>query len=450
MTTSPVVSPDGNPRPALTHRRILSFALPITFANITVPLLGVVDTGVVGQLGQAAPIGAVGIGAVILSAFFWFFGFLRMGTTGLTAQANGAGDGAEVAAMLIRGLLLAGCAGGLVILLQGPLFYAAFQISPASPEVEALARAYLQIRVFGAPAAIGLYAITGWLIALERTRAVLVVQLVSNCVNILLDLWFVLGLGWGVEGVAVATLMAEWLGLAVGLYLCRGVFARPDWHDWARILDRVVLKRMSVVNSDILIRSLLLQAVFISFMFYGAKLSDTALAANQVLIQFVYVTAYALDAFALAAESLVGQAVGARRAGALRRASVMSSQWAAAISVLLALLFWAGGPWVIDMMAKAPDVQEVAHIYLIYMIFTPILGWPSWILDGIFIGATRSHDMRNMMALSVLIYAVSLAVLFPIWGNHGLWAALLISFVARGATLALRYPALEHQMRGAT
>ncbi|WP_424941908.1 MATE family efflux transporter [Aliiroseovarius crassostreae] len=434
----------GTPR--ITHKRILKFALPITLANVTVPLLGVVDTGVVGQLGQAVPIGAVGIGATILSALFWFFGFLRMGTTGLTAQAHGAGDQVETAAMLSRALMIAFLAGLVLITLQIPLIWAAFQIAPASAEVEALAQQYLQIRIFGAPAAIGVYAITGWLIALERTRAILVLQLLTNCTNILLDLWFVLELGWGVAGVAYATLIAEWLGLAVGLFLCRAVFQTPGWADTRRLLDRVVLRRMTVVNTDILIRSLLLQGIFISFMFYGARLSDVELAANQVLIQFVYVTAYALDGFALAAESLVGQAAGARDRGRLRRASLLSSQWAAGVSVLLALVFWAVGPTVIHAMSTAEDVRAVAQIYLIYMVFAPVMGWPSFMLDGIFIGATRSGEMRNMMALSALIYALSLAILLPLLGNHGLWLALLISFVARGATLAWRYPALERSI----
>ncbi len=215
--------------PEISHRRIFKFALPITLANVTVPLLGVVDTGVVGQLGLAAPIGAVGIGAMILSALFWVFGFLRMGTTGLTAQAYGAGDKVETAAMLTRGLLIAVIAGVALIALQVPLFWAAFQLAPASVEVEGLAHSYLQIRIFGAPAAIAMYAMTGWLIALERTRAVLLLQLVTNALNIGLDLWFVLDLGWGVEGVALATLIAEWLGVSVGLYLCREVFSRPGW-----------------------------------------------------------------------------------------------------------------------------------------------------------------------------------------------------------------------------
>ena len=209
----------------ISHRRVLKIALPIVLSNATVPLLGAVDTGVIGQLGLAAPIAAVGMGAVILASFYWIFGFLRMGTSGLAAQARGAGDNAEAGAILIRGLMIALAAGLAFILLQWLLFSLAFSIAPATAEVERLARSYLQIRVWGAPATIGLYAITGWLIAMEKTRGVLVLQLWMNGLNILLDLLFVLRYGWGVQGVATATLIAEWTGVALGLLPAK--FPRP-------------------------------------------------------------------------------------------------------------------------------------------------------------------------------------------------------------------------------
>ncbi|HEX9856921.1 MAG TPA: MATE family efflux transporter, partial [Paracoccaceae bacterium] len=202
----------------ITHARVLRIAAPIVLSNATVPLLGAVDVGVVGQIGLAAPIGAVGIGAVVLASLYWIFGFLRMGTSGLTAQAHGAGDAAERSAILLRALLIGAAAGLAFVALQVPLFWAAFQLAPASAEVEGLAQHYLAIRIWGAPATIALYAVTGWLIALERTRAVLLLQLWMNGLNVGLDLWFVLGLGWGVGGVATATLIAEWTGLALGLW----------------------------------------------------------------------------------------------------------------------------------------------------------------------------------------------------------------------------------------
>ncbi len=427
----------------LTHRRILRTAVPIVLANATVPILGAVDTGVVGQLGEAAPIGAVGIGAIILTAMYWVFGFLRMGTVGLTSQAVGAGDRAEVSALLTR-VLMIGLAGGLaVIALQGPLFWGAFRVSPASDEVEGLARSYMQIRIWSAPAAIAIFGLTGWLIAQERTRAVMVLQLWMNGLNIVLDLWFVLGLGWGVEGVAWATFLAEVSGFALGLWLCRAAFRVPDWRDWARVFERAKLVTMMQVNRDILIRSLLLEAIFVSFLFLGSDFGDVTLAANQVLLQFLHITAYAMDGFAFTAEALVGQAYGARAVKRLRRAALLTSAWGLGINVVLALFFAAFGGMIVDLMADVPEVQAEARVFLPYMVVMPVAGVAAWMLDGIFIGATRGADMRNMMAVSFVAYVLAALALVPAFENHGLWLALLVSFVARGVTLGLRYPALE-------
>lgn len=427
----------------LTHSRVLKIAIPIVLSNATVPILGAVDTGVVGQMGLAAPIGAVGIGAVILTGFYWLFGFLRMGTTGLTSQALGAGNQPEVIALLSRALLIGGAAGLGLILFQTPLFNGAFLISPASPEVESLARDYMDIRIFSAPATIALYGITGWLIAAERTRAVLCVQLWMNSLNIGLDLWFVLALDWGVQGVAFATFLAEWTGLALGLWLCRGAFSGGDWCNWAQVFDRVRLKRMASINGDILIRSVLLQTIFISFLFFGAGFGDVPLAANQILLQFLQITAHALDGFAFAAEALVGQALGAGVRSRLRRAAWMTSFWGGLSVLGMAACFALFGGAIIDLMTTAPDVRAEARIYLIYMVWAPLLGIAAWMLDGIFIGATQTRDMRNMMALSFLIYGGAIALLTPMFGNHGLWLALLLSFVARGVTLGVKYPSLE-------
>ena len=427
----------------ITHRRVLTIAIPIVISNATVPILGAVDTGVIGQLGAAAPIGAVGIGAIILGALYWIFGFLRMGTVGLTSQALGAGDNLEVTALFFRATGIGVLAGLGFILFQAPMFAGAFWVSPASAEVEALARDYMSIRVWSAPAAIAIYGLSGWLIAQERTGAVLMIQLLMNLTNILLDLWFVLGLGLGVEGVAVATLIAEWSGLVLGLYLCRSVLNGLAWPMWQQIFDRLRLIRMAQVNLDILIRSVLLQAGFVSFLFFGADLGDVTLAANQVLLQFVYMASYAMDGFVFAAESLVGQAMGARAVAQLRRGASVTAIWAFGSAVFMAAMFWAFGPVVIDVMAKDASVQEAARMYLPHMALAPLLGALAWMLDGVFIGATRTRDMRNMMIVSFLGYCVLVALLLPGLGNHGLWLAMNGFFILRGMSLALRYPALE-------
>ena len=427
----------------ITHSRVLRIAIPILLSNVTIPILGAVDTGVVGQIPQPEPIAAVGVGAIVLSAIYWVFGFLRMGTVGLAAQAAGAGDRAEVAALLTRALLIGIGAGVLLIAVQWGIFAAAFAVSPASPEVEAMARSYMQIRIWSAPAAIAIYGITGWLIAQERTRAVLGIQVVMNGMNMGLDVLFVLGFDWGVRGVAVATVISELCGVALGLWYCRAAFRVPAWRDWERVFDRVRLTRMALVNRDILIRSMLLQVIFLSFMFFGSDFGDVQLAANQVLIQFLFITAYALDGFAFAAEAFVGQALGRGDRAALRRGSLLTGLWGLIICVVLAVVFALTGGMIIDLMAKSEPVQQAARAYLPWMVAAPIIGVASWMLDGIFIGAARSVDMRNMMAVSFVIYGIALVVLMPWLDNHGLWAALLISFAARGVTLAIKYPGLE-------
>ena len=427
----------------LSHKRVLGVAIPIVLANATIPILGAVDTAVVGQLGLAAPIGAVGIGAIIITAIYWLFGFLRMGTTGLTAQAIGSGDKPETSALLVRGIIIGLVAGLVLIIAQVPIFLGALQLSPASMEVESLAQKYLQIRVYSAPAAIALFGITGWLIAKEKTREVLLLQLVLNGINITLDLVFVLKLGWGVEGVAIATLIAEWSGLIFGLWLAREGFNNGYWKNWIQIFDRVRLIQMAKVNSDIMIRSILLEIGFVSFLFLGSSFDDATLAANQVLIQFLNITAYALDGFAFAAEALVGQALGAKNRPLFRRAVIMTSQWGLGSVILMALAFFVFGNSIINVMTTAEDVRVVSYEYLPWMVAAPLAGVAAWMLDGIFIGATRTADMRNMMFISFCIYLIALALLLPSYGNHGLWASLIIFSIARGVTLGFKYPALR-------
>ena len=428
---------------SLTHKRVLSVAIPIVLANATIPILGAVDTAVVGQLGLAVPIGAVGIGAIIITAIYWLFGFLRMGTTGLAAQAIGSGDKSETSALLVRGIVIGLVAGLILIITQVPLFLGALQLSPASIEVEGLAQKYLEIRVYSAPAAIALFGITGWLIAKEKTREVLLLQLALNGINIVLDLVFVLKLGWGVEGVAIATLIAEWSGLIFGLWLAREGFNNGYWKNWVQIFDRARLVKMAKVNSDIMIRSILLEIAFVSFLFLGSSFDDATLAANQVLIQFLNITAYALDGFAFAAEALVGQALGAKNRQLFRKSVVMTSQWGVGSVILMALAFFVFGNSIINIMTTAEDVRVVSYEYLPWMVIAPMAGVAAWMLDGIFIGATRTADMRNMMFVSFCIYLIALALLLPAYGNHGLWASLIIFSIARGVTLGFKYPALE-------
>ncbi|MEJ2002971.1 MAG: MATE family efflux transporter, partial [Maritimibacter sp.] len=250
---------------AITHRRVIRMAIPVLLANATVPILGAVDTGVIGQLGEAAPIAGVGLGSVILASIFWMFGFLRMGTTGLAAQAKGAGDHGELAALLTRVLLFGLGIGAVFILIQPILYWAGLGLSPATPEVEEMARRYMAVRIWSAPAAIALFGITGWLLAQERARAHMAILSLMNGANILLDLWFVLGLGWGIEGVALATAISEWAGFALGIWFCRAAFRDPAWRAWGQVFHIERLVHMARVNRDIMIRTGTLLAIMVSF-----------------------------------------------------------------------------------------------------------------------------------------------------------------------------------------
>ena len=431
---------------SITHKRILTISVPIILSNITIPLLGLVDTAVIGQLGQIVPIGAVGIGSIIISAIYWIFGFLRMGTTGLTAQAVGKRDHGEIIALFSRALLVGIIGGFILILFKDFIFWSAFKISPASSEVESLAYKYMKIRIYSAPAAISIFGILGWLIAREKTRMVLFLQLWMNGTNILLDILFVIGFGWGVEGVAIATVFAEISAFFIGLYICRSAFVGSLWRSYQLVMNKEKLINMSKVNFDILVRSLFLQAAFLSFMFFSANLDNTTLAANQILLQFLMMTSYALDGFAFSAEALVGQAVGAKSANSLRKISLMTLFWGLVAAFLMSLFYFFFGENLIVVMTKSLELQLFTQKYLFWMIIAPILAFPAFILDGIFIGATRTKDMRNGMAISFVIFCLSVWLLFDSYGNDGLWASMMILFVVRALTLSIKYFNIEKEI----
>ena len=411
-------------------------------SNVSTPLIGAVDTAVVGQIPDPTHIGAVAVGSLVFTFVFWAFGFLRMGTTGLTAQALGAHDADEVVAALGRALLVAVLAGSAMLVLQWPIREAAFTLLQASDAVEHLGRSYFNIRIWSAPAALVNYALLGWFIGIGRTRIALVLQLVLNLSNIVLDLWFVLGLGWGVPGVAAGTVLAEWLAAGVGMFVAlrhaRGMHAR-----WSAqlLLAPAQLRRTVLVNSDIMVRSLALIFVFVWFMAQAASQGDVPLAANAVLMQFISISAYFLDGLAFAAEALVGRAVGAMRRAAVAAAALRTSVWAGAIAALIALLLLLFGPMLIDLLSVDLAVRASARTYLPWAIGAPLIGVWAFQLDGIFIGATRTADMRNAMLVSAAVFLVAWW-LFQRWENHGLWAALYVNYIARTVTLLRRYPAL--------
>lgn len=432
----------------VSHRRIWRLAGPIILSNLSTPLLGAIDTAVIGRLGAAHYIGAVAVGALVFNFLYWGFGFLRMGTTGLTAQALGADDAAELHAALGRAVGLALAIALILLLLQVPVGAVAIGLIGGSPEVQAGAGTYFAIRIWGTPAALTNYALLGWFIGLQRAQTALALQLWLNGVNAALDILFVLGLGWGVAGIAAGTVIAEISAAALGLALAWRILRRQKgaqgqaW-DWPRLREPAALRRLLAVNGDIFLRTLCLIAAFAWFTAQSARAGDLTLAANAVLLHFLTFTAYGLDGFAFAAEALVGAAVGARDRRALRLAARRSSLWALLTGAAFAAAFAALGPWLIDLMAEPADIRAEARAFLPWLVALPLVSVWCFQLDGIFIGATRTATMRNAMLVSLLIYLAAWAMLAPALGNHGLWAAFLVFFAARGLTLGACYPALE-------
>jgi len=431
------------------HRRVWRLAGPIILSNMSVPLLGAVDTAVVGHLPDPVYIGSVAVGAIIFNFLYWGFGFLRMGTTGFTAQALGAGDGAEVRAIFGRGLIIGVGLALFLVAAQMPIRLTALGLIEASAEVERLAAAYYDIRIWSAPAALANYAVIGWLLGMQRTRTILVLQFLLNGLNIVLDLWFVLGLGWGVEGVALATVISEYCAALAGLWIVFGLLRRDGgrW-DYRRIFDRARLIAFARVNGDIFIRTLCLIFAFSYFTAQSARMGDVLLAANAVLMHFQHFMAFGLDGFAFAAEALIGGAVGARDRTALRAAVSVSTQWAFAISAVYVAVYALLGTSIIAALTGITEVRAAAATFLPWAIAAPLISVWSYQLDGIFIGATRTADMRNAMLVSLAAYFAAIHLLVPAMGNHGLWLALMVFMLARAATLAFYYPRLERAVGG--
>ena len=426
------------------NRRVWQLTGPIMFANLSVPLLGAVDTAVMGHLPEAFYLGAVAVGATIVHFIFWGFGFLRMGTAGLAAQAYGARNGLEIRVVLARAGLLGVGLGALLLLLQWPIARIGLALFEASDQVEDLAETYFFIRIWSAPAVFVNYAIVGWFIGVQNTRAVMILQVFMNGLNIILDLWFVLGLEWDVAGVAAATVIAEFTALALGVLMVRRELRRiPGSWQGMNLRDADKIRQLVAVNRDIFIRTACLMFAFAFFTARGAKLGDNTLAANAVLLQFQQFLSFGLDGFAHAAEALVGGAVGARDRRTLRLAVKICGLWAAIIAAAYTLVYAIGGPVIIGWLTDLEAVRALSGEFLIWVIISPIISVWSFTLDGVFIGATRTAEMRNGMIISLAIYLAAVFALQPVLGNHGLWLAFTIFMAARAVTLAVVYPNVE-------
>jgi MATE family multidrug resistance protein len=431
-------------------RRIWRVSVPIILSNITVPLLGAVDTAVVGHLPGPHPLGAVAVGTLIFNVLYFGVGFLRMGTTGLTAQALGRGDATEARSALLRASAVGAAIAAVLLVAKLPIIWAAMLAVGPGPEVQGLAERYFAVRIWGAPAALLNFAILGWLIGLQRTSDALWLQVTASVVNIGLDFLLVMGLGWNVEGVAVASIAGQFAAAAMGLLLVRRNARRLDgrWA-WEAVLDASPLKRLWTINRDIFIRTAFLFAGQIVFVSIGARSGDAILAANAVLFQFHHIAAWTMDGFAHAAESLAGNAAGARDAKAFRAIVIGVARWGAGLALVFTLVFAVAGGPLIDLLTGVAEVRAVAREYMPWAVAVPLLTVWGFMLDGVFIGAIWTAAMRNAMMVSVVAYVAMIAILVPAFGNHGLWLAYCLFAVVRAGTLAMRYPRLERSLAGA-
>ncbi|MBJ2067081.1 MATE family efflux transporter DinF [Serratia odorifera] len=429
-----------------TDKALWRLALPMIFSNITVPLLGLVDTAVIGHLDSPNYLGGVAIGSMATSFLFMLLLFLRMSTTGLAAQALGAQNPLALARAFMQPLMLALLAGLAIVLLRHPLIDLALSIVGGDAEVLAQARLFLEIRWLSAPAALANLVLLGWLLGVQYVRAPVILLIVGNLLNIVLDIWLVMGLGWNVQGAATATAIAEYATLLLGVWLSwrvmrlRGITPAMLHHAW-----RGNLRRLLALNRDIMLRSLLLQLCFASLTIFGARLGSEVVAVNAVLMNLLTFTAYALDGFAYAVEAHSGHAYGARDDRQLRRIWRAACRQACMVALGFALIYAVAGQHIVAALTSLPELRALANLYLPWQVLLPLAGVWCYLLDGMFIGATRGAEMRNSMAVAAAGYGLTLFTL-PWLGNHGLWLALAVFLGLRG--LALGWVWHRHSVNG--
>ncbi|GIU21125.1 MULTISPECIES: MATE family efflux transporter [unclassified Shewanella] len=424
------------------NRQLFALALPMILSNITVPLLGLVDTAVVGHLSNAYYLGGVAVGSTIITLILWLLGFLRMSTTGLVAQAYGANDTQQQFKLLVQAASLALMFGIAAIALQLPIMNLAMSLSDASVEVERYCREYFHVRIWSTPFALMNLVLLGWLLGRQQPKAAMWQLIVANLVNIVLDVIFVLGLGWGVKGAALASVFADISGFLVALTMVRSQLGKLGDFKLVQLIKQLSLQsysKMMSLNTDIFIRSLCLQASFAFMTFYGAGLGDNTVAANAVLLNLLLLISYALDGIAYYAEAEVGRAHGQKNSRLMQESVALAWVWSAIAALSFTLFFALAGSQIISLLTSISEVKAVAEQYLIWVIFIPLLAFGSYLFDGVYIGAAQGKVMRNSMIISTF------GVFFPVWyllesqGNFALWAAMSCFMLARSASLSLHY-----------
>ncbi len=420
------------------NREILRISIPSIVTNITVPLLGMVDVAIVGHIGNASYIAAIALATMVFNLIYWNFGFLRAGTTGLTAQAYGAGDKEEYLNVLVRGIVIALTVAVLLLLLQYPIALLCKRFIRSSPATIELMLTYFYIRIWAAPATISLYVLKGWFLGMQNASAPMWVATILNLVNIVFSLLFVYVFDAGIAGVAWGSVVAQYSGLllAVAIWIRR---YRHLWHDirWRAALEFRKMIRFFKVNADIFLRSLCLIAVFTFIPYISADMGEEILAANTLLMQLFTLTSYVMDGFAYAGESLVGKYVGSRNSELLHKVVRALVWWGVALAVFFTLLFLVGGEQLLRILAKDEVVIGTAMQYMFWTYLLPFTGFAAFIYDGIYIGATASAAMRNVMFVATAVFFALYYALVARWGNHALWFAFIFFLIFRGGLMVL-------------
>lgn len=431
------------------RKYLLNLSLPVMLSNAMIPIVGMVDTAVMGRMGSPEWIAATAVGALLFSSIYWLFGFLRMGTGGLVAQAFGAGDNTEAGRVTVRALLIASALGLMLILLQKPILSLGLAALADAQDWKTLTRQYFSVRILAAPASLMLFVIMGTLIGLQQMRRLLLLQGTLTLLNVTLTIALFNMSDLHIVGVAIATLTSEYLTLALGLWLLRPIIRNAlrqgSVRDW--LMDSTACLRFFRISGDLFIRTLCLIAAVYWMTVLGSRLGVAVLAVNSVLMHLVSLTAYCLDGFAHAIETLTGYAIGKGNNALFRQACRTTVELALVSAVAFAILFWLAGDVMIGLLTTDPQVLSLVKVWLPWLVILPLSSVWSFLLDGIFIGATQTSSMRNSMLLSLLVFGLTSALLVPLIGNHGIWLSYHVLFLARAVTLGRYYPEVLQQIR---
>lgn len=426
------------------NSRILGIAIPAIVSNITVPLLGLVDVAIVGHLGSAAYIGAIAVGGMTFNVIYWVFGFLRMGTSGMTSQALGRRDFADVMRMLARSTGVALAVALVLILLQKPILSVAMTVMKPSADVLNYASTYFLILIYGAPAMLGLFSLSGWLIGMQNSRTPMVIAITQNIVNIAASTLLVFGFGMKVEGVAFGTLTAQWAGFIMAIVMCcKGYGRLRRYFTWHGVWQREAMKHFFSVNRDIFLRTLCLVSVMLFFTSAGSRQGDIVLAVNTLLMQFYLIFSYIMDGFAYAGEAISGRYYGARNHDALSNTIRRLFLWGAAMAVLFTLIYGLGGDAFLSLLTDEPSVVGAAHEYFWWALAIPFAAVAGLVWDGIFIGCTKTHGMLVSMALAAAVFFSVYLLSRNSLGNHGLWMAFIAYLFMRGLAQTFLFKGLS-------